>query len=278
MSSPLYYASRRRCIYCGSCGHIEGQSRDPLTKEHIVPFFLNGDIVIPFASCAQCANVTKRVEGECARYMYGDACIRLNLNTRNPNNRPKYKNVGAIQRDRKIIRSLQVEDMIAHIPTFDLPVAGFLQGVPPNASWEGMTLATISLGARSDYAWNNAQGISHTFTTEFRPAAHARLLAKIAHCLCIQEFGADGFEHWLPPYILGERSELAYLIGGSDRSHDADTNSFYSLQWEIAEHYDGYYVVLVNIRLFSQFGGPWATVVAGKARQNLVRERIRQSE
>src|SRR5688572_14323585 len=42
------------CIYCGNS---EG-----LTREHAIPFALNGDLVLPAASCKKCSEITSAFE------------------------------------------------------------------------------------------------------------------------------------------------------------------------------------------------------------------------
>ena len=43
-----------RCIYCGS--------EDSLTDEHVIPYALNGVIVLNRGSCKKCANIISRIE------------------------------------------------------------------------------------------------------------------------------------------------------------------------------------------------------------------------
>src|SRR5438105_2660009 len=55
--TPEYHDSFGKCIYCGSTGGEGG-----LTKEHIVPYALDGSIVLRGASCAKCQKETKEIE------------------------------------------------------------------------------------------------------------------------------------------------------------------------------------------------------------------------
>ena len=54
-----------RCIYCGSDGDAKG-----LSDEHMVPFSLGGDAVLPKASCAACATETSKIELYVARHIF----------------------------------------------------------------------------------------------------------------------------------------------------------------------------------------------------------------
>ena len=53
-----------RCIYCASTDQL-------LSDEHVVPFSLGGRKVLRKASCARCASITARFEGEFARSALG---------------------------------------------------------------------------------------------------------------------------------------------------------------------------------------------------------------
>src|SRR5258708_24422845 len=66
-----------RCIYCGSTSN--------LTDEHIVPFALlpkGGDWFLPKASCPDCADITKRFEGQVLGGMFGPLREKMNLKSR----------------------------------------------------------------------------------------------------------------------------------------------------------------------------------------------------
>jgi hypothetical protein len=54
-----------KCIYCGSDGGAKG-----LSDEHMVPFSLGGDAILPKASCAACATETSKIELYLARHIF----------------------------------------------------------------------------------------------------------------------------------------------------------------------------------------------------------------
>lgn len=54
-----------KCVYCGSDGGTKG-----LSDEHMVPFSLGGDAVLPKASCAACATETSKIELYLARHIF----------------------------------------------------------------------------------------------------------------------------------------------------------------------------------------------------------------
>ena len=69
------------CIYCGASG-------GKLSEEHIVPFGLGGNLILPSSSCLACGKITGRFEQTCQRKMLGPFRIRMGLPTRNPDQRP----------------------------------------------------------------------------------------------------------------------------------------------------------------------------------------------
>src|SRR5947209_1494414 len=54
-----------RCIYCGSDGGSDG-----LSDEHLIPYSLGGDAVLPKASCKACATETSKIELYLARHIF----------------------------------------------------------------------------------------------------------------------------------------------------------------------------------------------------------------
>src|SRR3546814_3930149 len=81
-SPPITYPPVGQCIYCGS-------TKEPLGKEHIIPYGLGGNLVLPKASCKGCEAITGGFEQVCLRTMFGPARLRLNMPTRRRKERPK---------------------------------------------------------------------------------------------------------------------------------------------------------------------------------------------
>src|SRR3712207_8495388 len=58
MSRPPY-PPVGRCIYCDAERYAPDSARG-LAEEHIIPYGLNGDLVLPEASCRRCERITGR--------------------------------------------------------------------------------------------------------------------------------------------------------------------------------------------------------------------------
>lgn len=196
-----------RCVYCGAT--------DELTNEHIVPLSFGGQYVLPKASCVRCQVITKRFEQYCARHIYGTFRIKMNFPTRHRKERPKQLPRTALI-DGKYKRTLvDPSDAPMMLPLFKFLPPGYVRNPPVREiGWEGAAISHLGIGYKpyEGGIFFRAPGdpplVSHLDIDPF-----ARMLAKIAHCLCIAELGIDSFEHWLPPYILGDDQHLSYLVG-----------------------------------------------------------------
>lgn len=69
-----------KCIYCGST--------ENLGNEHIIPYGLNGQWILPKSSCEICAKITAEFEKDVLRGMFLEARTSLGLKTRNKEHRP----------------------------------------------------------------------------------------------------------------------------------------------------------------------------------------------
>jgi hypothetical protein len=69
-----------RCIYCA---RIEG-----LTREHVIPFGMGGEIVLARASCRRCSQITQTIEEHCLRDTLIEVRAKHKLKSRNPGARP----------------------------------------------------------------------------------------------------------------------------------------------------------------------------------------------
>jgi HNH endonuclease len=80
-SPPKVYPSVGRCIYCGAVN-------SDLRREHIIPFGLGGNLVLPRASCRACEALTGKIEQACLRGILGHFRIRHGFPTRRKKERP----------------------------------------------------------------------------------------------------------------------------------------------------------------------------------------------
>lgn len=261
------------CIYCGE--------KEGLTNEHIVPFSLHGQSILPKASCPKCRDVTSAFELRCARTTYGSFRIRENVQRRHPDKRPSRVPVVATTDGAEETVMMPVEGIIATRPLVHFLPPGIFRDLPVReAGWTGATLEVKTDQPRDNSDWGKHRAQTFSFTQKFDVDALARTLAKIAHAIAVGELGINAFEHWLPPYILGKDPALSYLVGAAEGSLDL-ANELHEIKWTVGPRTDCHlvtrYLVTVNIRLFAQYGGPHAMVVVGKSSEDFVRARLAQN-
>lgn len=197
-----------KCIYCGD---TEGK----LSDEHIVPFALNGNLILPKASCKECANVTKKIEQVVARDMYGPLRVKKGFQTRRKKERPKQFHVTVYNLEGEGEQvALSVEDYPTLYPAVSLPIPGILTGAPlsegnPEMKFHVKADEAELVKTISAFKGKNVQVKSMLAWGEF-----CRLLAKIAHCYLIAIFGEQGYTPFLPDIILGRSSYLSHYVGG----------------------------------------------------------------
>jgi hypothetical protein len=250
------------CIYCGSKGGIDG-----LRDEHIVPFSLSGEAVLPKASCRSCEAITSAFEGRCARTMYGSFRIREGIRTRRPKQRP----------DKLVMRNtlgadllVPVDGVVSTLPWVHFRTAGFFRNPQKKeAGWTGTRLEVKTAKPKNGALFRALPPSSYSVNQSFDVDSLARTLAKIAHATCVGVFGLDGFRPWLPPYILGSDTALSHVVGGHDGPL-LPANVLHEISYEVAEH-QGQWLVTTNIRLFAQVGGPHAKIIVGEANEKTIR-------
>jgi hypothetical protein len=163
------------CIYCGA--------QDKLGEEHVIPFGLGGNLILPAASCRQCSDITGRqIEGAILNAYWGTHSVprlRLNLPTRKPKKRPQ-KRILRITDAKGTVKTVSVD---AH----DVPLAflgmttehtrpGILLGAEPTDRIKTIWLKLNEEEVRK-YAkpGENFDGIGR-----FNPFTYGRMICKIA--------------------------------------------------------------------------------------------------
>ncbi len=249
------------CIYCG-------EREAPLGEEHIIPFGLGGNLILPKASCTKCSDITGRqIEGAILNAHWGTHSsprLRLNLPTRNPKNRPTHRTVK--------ITSASGETRAVTVKADEAPLAflgftteharpGILRGAEPTDRFIGTIWLKYNIEDVQKLAGpgENFDGIGR-----FSPFTYGRMICKIAHSLAVAEYGLDSFTPYLPNLILGRSNELTHYVA-AQVSPEPDNHGLHNVHIGWLETATPPYLV-AYVRLFCNYGTPDYMVVVGRRR------------
>lgn len=250
-----------KCIYCGSYD-------EKLTREHIIPFSLGGNLVLPAASCEACADVTKRIEQKVAQDTYGIH----RAYTLAPSRRKKHRH------QETLARKVQVQgvdfngnSVTALVPVQELPRLPMavelmppkllLPGRPDNDGQE-VKLHCEPLeddpkftALRDKLNWSSVSVRSPSVD----PVKFMRVLAKIAHSFTCAEIPERNFRAPLPSIILGTGGELGHYIGGFSPQLPQRQDALWITHREIDDR--NYLVVEISLHFFDRL--PRYQVISG---------------
>ena len=244
------------CIYCGS-------SKEPLRREHAVPYGLNGTWTLGRASCDRCANITHRFERDVLKSLLPHIRAVLAFQTRRPQRRPQ--SLPLTIESGRVQRELQVpfDDYPLYLPTPLLPPPGIVAGAPLTADLR-MDLKFIHIaGPTFEVAAQRYPDAAFVGARlDFSPEEFARTLAKIAFCAAVYALGGVAALRSSPVRraILGEDRFIGYWVGSWKGDPVNEPKGLHAMQVR-ASGTD----IHVILRLFAQFGAPEYHVVLGPA-------------
>lgn len=242
------YPAVGRCIYCG-------RTDVPLSDEHIIPYALGGNRVLPKASCGECAAITSRIELATLRGEFYQARAALSLPTRRRARMPAAFPLLLTRDDAEREIDVPVRDHLAvlPLPLYGLPavIQTLRFGPPPEVLLARHGAERVGANLRLDH---------HMF---------ARLLAKIGYSLAVAELGMDSIgERSVLPLVRGDLSEAGRWIGSSeDVMEPGPGDVLYTARVETYSPADApgapSSLIIVTLRLFANRPSPVYIVVAG---------------
>lgn len=251
------------CIYCGS-------KEPPLTREHVLPRGLAGNeapvgsseaIVLRKATCEMCREITRKIEEDCLLDMLGPARKRLGLTRKDRRSPTSPILVTGSDRKSETVLHLVDQHLLGGmiLPAFrtaqcfsnatekDRGVDFKMIIVEPAVFPDGATRVGVQLKANKD-----------TF---------ARMLAKIALGIAIAKMGKDSFIPVVHDIILGRETDVHRHVGGFCEEIPSPPTDR-GFHWMHIRKHDG--MLIVDIQLFAQYGGPVNYVVVGYLTENYV--------
>ncbi len=216
-----------------------------LAEEHIIPYGLNGDFVLPESTCRRCERITGRLESILQRGTLLACRSILGLRTRNPKDRPS--------RLPLYVGNLKVEVDVKDYPS-TLALARFPQ--PKFFDAEGAVDEGFDLWIRV-FKYNTRLLRQKYGLRRYAPPivpvlTLRRVLAKIAHSFAVAEVGMENFEPFLQGGIINdeESQDLLKYVGGSRVGVSADKGCLHWMELALVDKVDAKYII-ANIRLFS---------------------------
>lgn len=163
------------CMYCGET--------ENLTKEHIIPLGMGGNLVFPKSSCQKCASVTSRDERNVLRKFMYEGRLAGNLPSRRKKKQPKtFKRILTREDGVEFTKDLLVNSGISVInfPIFNEP--GILSGESPVSGISISEIGTIHLNVESTHELNSNEGVTgFKFQDEIDVSSFCKVLSKIAY-------------------------------------------------------------------------------------------------
>jgi hypothetical protein len=246
------------CIYCGT-------RAPPLTKEHIVPFGLAGNLVLPKASCKSCAAVTAAFEDTCLRRMFWSIRIQLGLPTRRPKERPECVPVDILDKNNQVIRTLDVDPAA-------IPPAVFFPLLPlpdlllqrPRMVQPTIDVWLVSYGEEAVIEFKKKIGAEKIRLGGLDILAFMRMIAKIGYCYAVKEFSKIGFKPIIISSIMNNYPKIGSFVGSKSREPPPIEHDFIHRLSAYVDMIDDEPHIIVRVRLFAFLGAPEYHVIVGR--------------
>lgn len=247
---PAYIESKGACIYCGAINV-------PLSNEHVVPFAIGGQLVIRKASCKKCADITKKFEQRVMRDLWGDARIAFDAPSRR---KSKRKNKLVVPTQGVVVPA---DKYPAGFAFYKMCEAGMLQGIAPDVDISGKWQIVIIDDDKSrENFLKEYLSKKQAIAFQHVPLDFGRLLAKIGYGQILGSLDPSDFDPVCVPYILGQKTNISYIVGGNPEAQKPDPKAGYRLGTF------GYITkeklaLLASVRLLANTHAPACYVVIG---------------
>lgn len=264
------YSPVGRCIYCGSGGGSKG-----LSDEHMIPFSLGGNAILPKASCAACATETSKIELYLARHIFHGLRSHVGAPSRKktlPSTLSANISVGDHDGSYEFLAADQPFALM--LPTWDYP--GIMRQVQPSEDFPVCNVRAYNfvpghLREILGLADGAPDPIIHIGSGTLNNILFARAIAKIAYCNVVARYGLGGFRPLiLPNLILGRYPCVSYFVGSDPGEPPAPNarNVRHAIEIATANGRNGLRILVVRVRLFAhsgtqKHGMPIYHVVAG---------------
>lgn len=217
--------------------------------------------VLQNASCEKCQRITSKIEADCLQLMMGTGRAKLGLKRKNRASTTTMANIDRLDgtSERCELDWSQVPGAVV-IPSFY--EAGALTNKPlidvSPCDYKVIIVAPASRSVQDNVI---KVGVAHTANSKI----FAQMLAKIALGIAVARFGVAGFEPLVRDFILAKPNEYGHWVGGFAGTTRAEprTTQLHSINLMANAGPLGT-LIIVEVRLFAEFGGPTNYVVVGR--------------
>lgn len=245
------------CIYCGST--------DQLSDEHIVPFSLGGNWVLPKASCGRCSRITQKIEQICTSERYGmfySLRVALQLQSRSSSTTKTSRRALIVNDDdTTLVRDFPAAGFPLLVPLLMLPTATLLDGGDRGDSVNAQ-IKMVLLNEPNITDQPKAVNVVGIY-----PVPFIQMIAKIGFAYVAARVGVADLLKDIPQMIRGEVVQWTRYVGGFPNESAANPEFLHHLAMkEVVIGDNAISVALVH--LFARFGFPRYHVVVGQRRLN----------
>lgn len=207
----FHFEPANNCIYCRRF-----RPEVELTKEHIIPDGIGGHLILPEASCRECARIIHQFESEVITNNFGDARDGWGIKSRKRRGKKRRE----IRTHYRAYSIQEYDDSVEEYPiSSDMPISIFFEttGQPPTI----FTGADVPTGNQNLFVsginYENLPKPHRLMSRPCRTGNFTRFAAKVGHSYASAILGSRGFDPWLTTYILQGNTTNPYLIGTAQR-------------------------------------------------------------
>jgi hypothetical protein len=242
-----------QCIYCGANG-------PSLSREHVIPKGLKGNLTLVAGSCSDCRDITSAFELDVLRYAVG--ALRQAFKMRSKTSKSPLRmqvRRGGIQVEIQVPAN-EYPTVLA-LPVFAPP--GHCVGRPDS---EDLTIEGVRLTQLAGLPWPALQqkyGIDADYlgvTIRNHPFFFSRTLAKIAYGFAVLKLGLPNIaDRYVLPTILGAEKHIGRWVGCDQTQPSKPSTGLHEIRIDLQGR-----EIHVFVRLFAQFGAPEYHIVVGR--------------
>lgn len=235
-------------MYCGA--------KYGLSDEHLIPYALWGNMVLPKSSCEACAAITSKVELKVLRGFMHAARIVGGSPTRRKNRRPETLKQNLILQDEAVIsRDIRINEVAGILILPVLVRAGIMAGRAPSSGVTVMATESLNFGKSIADMLSTQDAIGLEGVSQIDTMSFARLLAKIAYGFTVAEEGLfPRDESPVLPLILGQTGDATNWVGSSSGPTPPNPKARHTVQVLPLNGNDGSTGAGVKLRLFANSG------------------------